>query len=483
MAYLRARDFGIDPASEDCTQGFQRLSLALEAPHSEPHVVELEPAIYKIAQRNRLADPRPDAARWPFDLKHVHHVTIEGRGAEIRNTGNRYTVYSGEGGRWEYPYGGLRLFRCGAIVVRDLTFDGGSGALIKGPSPLLVDAHGVALYGCTDVSLERVTARGHALDGFSLQRATMGPDEPSVHCTNIVLRECVADLNERNAISLTGARDCLFDRCRFTRTGVSPYSRTGPQVFPGAGVSIEPEGEATTPADFPRIVKQGRLEFRSCYVGGNRTRTVVCHHAGNEDVRFLQCVLEGGMSGSAETAIGSPGTLVQGCVVRTHELRLSNTSADDRGLSFIDNVVEIPPHGYMVTVYDQTPGLCERLTIERNTFISRGYRALQLCAKRSRFVDNVVWLSKTAYNPRIPIHSSIHDASDTVILRNHWRTDLTSAEGQFAFGHERSAPTREDLYEGSLGVWGTEEPRSGRSVGGPAGPSAISSDREAVGRD
>ncbi|WP_176705924.1 right-handed parallel beta-helix repeat-containing protein [Paenibacillus hemerocallicola] len=170
----------------------------------------------------------------------------------------------------------------------------GNGAVFrmnKSAYPAGEQAHIFDIGGSDNVTIEQVNANDSGGDGFYIgnYQAT------NSYCRNIVLRDCRADNNRRQGLSVISVDGLLVENCTFTNT-----IGTNPQ----AGVDIEPNG----PTD--RLKK---IRLINCVSEGNKGRGFVSMikklSTASEriDIIFQNCVSRNNAFGFA-TVYGKDGT-------------------------------------------------------------------------------------------------------------------------------------------------------------------------------
>ncbi|MEF3306045.1 right-handed parallel beta-helix repeat-containing protein [Paenibacillus sp. GYB003] len=228
----------------------------------------------------------------------------------------------------------------------------GNGAVLKMNKAAYASgeqAHIFDISGSENVTIERISANDSGGDGFYVGNY----EAAQPYCKNITLRDCTANNNRRQGLSIISVDGFLADRCRFTNT-------TG--TAPKSGVDIEPNNN--TGAD---VLK--RIRFVGCVADGNVGRgfLVSLHRmtAANErvDITFENCRTRGNSFGSSVNYGGDGARAVKGevkfidCVAEYEQYAgysvLSNSSESVR-TTFVRckaincNTVNAPedPYGY-----------------------------------------------------------------------------------------------------------------------------------------
>lgn len=133
----------------------------------------------------------------------------------------------------------INLVDCDDVTVSNLVLDGNQDKLIIGghwgDTGIQLRAVGLNLDGVTRATIQHVTSRSHGLDGFYIR--TRGRESVDGAWAGITFRDCHADRNGRQGLSITGGRGMLFENCTFTNTGQGRISS-----LPQAGIDIEPNG-------------------------------------------------------------------------------------------------------------------------------------------------------------------------------------------------------------------------------------------------
>ncbi|WP_158606412.1 right-handed parallel beta-helix repeat-containing protein [Paenibacillus ginsengarvi] len=140
----------------------------------------------------------------------------------------------------------LRLKMVENVVIR------GNGATLRMNKAAYTSgeqAHCVDISGSRNVVIENLNCNDSGGDGFyvGVYEVTAGYGA----CKDIILRDCLADNNRRQGLSVISADGLLVENCRFTNT-----KGTAPE----AGVDLEPNGQSQP---------LRRIRFKNCLAEGN----------------------------------------------------------------------------------------------------------------------------------------------------------------------------------------------------------------------
>lgn len=172
----------------------------------------------------------------------------------------------------------------------------GNGATLQMNKPAYSSgeqAHIFDISGSENIVIEGIQANDSGGDGFYI--GNYEASQP--YCKDVVLRDCVANNNRRQGLSVISADGLLVERCRFTNT-------TG--TAPKSGVDIEPNNNSGQD-----VLK--KIRFVDCVAEGNVGRgfLVTLHRmtAANErvDITFEHCRTKGNSFGSSVN-YGAEGT-------------------------------------------------------------------------------------------------------------------------------------------------------------------------------
>lgn len=144
-------------------------------------------------------------------------------------------------------------------------------------------AHCVDISGSRNVVIERLNCNDSGGDGFYVGAYDVTADFGS--CKDIILRDCVADNNRRQGLSVISVDGLLVENCRFTNTnGTAPES----------GVDIEPNrrSEPLRRIRFVNCLSQGNAGtgFLTALLHPTRTSPLI-------DITFEGCITRGNLYG------------------------------------------------------------------------------------------------------------------------------------------------------------------------------------------
>jgi len=169
-------------------------------------------------------------------------------------------------------------------------------------------AHCIDISGSRNVVIENLNCNDSGGDGFYVGEYEVFNESP--FCQNIVLRNCAADNNRRQGLSVISVDGLLVENCRFTNTkGTAPES----------GVDLEPNRQSQPLRNirFVGCVSENNagqgfltvfhntksqsptvdITFQNCLTRGNLYGYVVNNggegaNAGRGEVRYIDCVAE-----------------------------------------------------------------------------------------------------------------------------------------------------------------------------------------------
>lgn len=190
----------------------------------------------------------------------------------------------------------------------------------------------LALRGVKNVLVEGLRAESSGGDGFYVSGNSVRR-----WAEDVTLRNCAAEDNHRQGISVISAVNLLIDNCRFASTG---------GTAPEAGIDIEPDTEEE---------RVSNIVVRNSIFENNRGHNILIHLAnltrrsGPVTIRFENClarVTEAGAGGHAGIAVGGlrkggPEGLIEfaGCVTEQtgrDSVRIYDKSAEAAKLRFAD---------------------------------------------------------------------------------------------------------------------------------------------------
>jgi hypothetical protein len=192
-------------------------------------------------------------------------LTIEGNGAAISAKGDFF-----RDARTTRGLAGLRFEDCSNVQIRDIQLIGNVQLMTRSPALAEAATHGLLFGGCSDVTIDGVTARHFASDGLYIRESMAGNAAPYRASRRFTVRNSRFLHNARQGLSVIQLRDAVFDGCEFSYTGyIDAQSNVGPYGHhsPSAGVDIEPN--ATPYTARPVDVLTGNLTLRNCRMIGN----------------------------------------------------------------------------------------------------------------------------------------------------------------------------------------------------------------------
>jgi hypothetical protein len=241
----------------------------------------------------------------------------------------------------------------------------GNGATLQMNKPVYntgEQAHIFDISGSENIVIDSIHANDSGGDGFYI--GNYEASQP--YCKDVVLRDCVANNNRRQGLSVISVDGLLVERCRFTNT-------TG--TAPKSGVDIEPNNNSGQD-----VLK--KIRFVDCVAEGNVGRgfLVTLHRmtAANErvDITFEHCRTKSNSFGSSVNYGAEGANAVKGevkfidCMAEKEQyagFSVLSSSPESIKVSFIRcravncNTVNAPedPYGYgssfIVTTVPQFP--------------------------------------------------------------------------------------------------------------------------------
>lgn len=193
-------------------------------------------------------------------------LTIDGNGATIAVKGDFYRDQPST-----RSLAGLVFEDCQNVTVRNLELNGNVNRTTRASSLPEAPSHGLIFGGCSDVSIDQITARQFAGDGLYI-RESLQERPGGIHAASrrFTVRNSRFLFNARQGVSVIQLRGGIFDNCDFSYTGYIDAAQTlGPYGFhaPGAGVDVEPNQTPLTAK--PVDVLTGDILFRNCRMVGN----------------------------------------------------------------------------------------------------------------------------------------------------------------------------------------------------------------------
>lgn len=200
----------------------------------------------------------------------------------------------------------LRLKMVENVVIR------GNGATLRMNKAAYTSgeqAHCVDISGSRDVVIENLNCNDSGGDGFyvGVYEVTAGHGP----CRDIILRDCSADNNRRQGLSVISVDGLLVENCRFTNTnGTAPES----------GVDLEPNGQSEP---------LRRIRFMNCLAKGNAGSGFLTallkptRLSPLIDVTFEGCTTRGNLYGFVINSAGEGAKAPQG------EIRMIGCTAEE----------------------------------------------------------------------------------------------------------------------------------------------------------
>ena len=116
------------------------------------------------------------------------------------------------------------------VDAANVTIRGNGGAIVMNGAEYTSgeQRHAMIIQGSSGVTIERLTAYGSGGDGFYI-----GAGYKHAFSENIELRQCLADHNRRNGLSIVSGKNVTIDGGEFRETG---------GTLPESGIDVEPNG-------------------------------------------------------------------------------------------------------------------------------------------------------------------------------------------------------------------------------------------------
>jgi hypothetical protein len=268
---------------------------------------------------NRYVTAANGVANLTFDR--CDGLTIEGNGATIAVKGDFHRDRQSTRG-----LAGLVFEDCKNVTLRNVELIGNVSRTTRLKSLSEAPSHGLIFGGCSDVSIDGITARHFAGDGLYIRHSRLpGPSGARAACRRFNVRNSRFLFNARQGLSVIQLRGGLFDNCDFSYTGYVDRRGTRGSYgshSPSAGVDVEPN---RTPLSAEAMdLLTGDIMFRGCrMVGNGGSAFVACKAARGEHflelVRLEACHLEcnDGRSGGRDGFIFDvPGGSVADCTLQ-----------------------------------------------------------------------------------------------------------------------------------------------------------------------
>jgi len=192
-------------------------------------------------------------------------LTIEGNGAAISTKGDYF-----RDARTTRGLTGLRFEDCSNVQISNIELIGNVQRTTRAAGVTEAATHGLIFGGCSDVTIDGVTARHFAADGLYIRESMVGTAARYPASRRFTVRNSRFLYNARQGLSVIQLRDATFEGCEFSYTGyVDARSNAGAygNHAPSAGVDIEPNATPTTAR--PVDVLTGNINFRHCRMVGN----------------------------------------------------------------------------------------------------------------------------------------------------------------------------------------------------------------------
>lgn len=245
-------------------------------------------------------------------------LIIEGNGAAISTKGDFFRDV-----RTTRGLTGLRFEDCSNVQLNSLQLIGNVQRTTRPVGLTEAPTHGLTFGGCSDVTLDGVTARHFAGDGLYIRESMVATGGRYRASRRFTVRNSRFLFNARQGLSVIQLRDALFDGCDFSYTGyVDSQSSAGAYGHhaPAAGVDIEPNATPVTPR--PVDVLTGNIRLRNCRMIGNLGSALSAMQVRGIEATIENIIVEGctlETSGSSPSRYGLifdvPGGAITGCTI------------------------------------------------------------------------------------------------------------------------------------------------------------------------
>ncbi|RKN84304.1 right-handed parallel beta-helix repeat-containing protein [Paenibacillus ginsengarvi] len=259
-------------------------------------------------------------------------------------------------------------------------------------------AHCIDISGSRNVVIEQLNCNDSGGDGFYIGNyevvSGVGP------CKNIVLRDCSADNNRRQGLSVISVEDLLVDHCRFTNT-----KGTAPE----AGVDIEPNGQSEYLRNirFINCVSENNagdgfitclmkttsktpiidITFQSCRTKGNRYGYEI--NLGGEgvnaergEVRYIDCIAEEA-NASGFWDISNSAESVRRSYIRCRAINCNTTMQPDSIYGFSSSFVITCADSQVRTVVGNAEYIdCQSIDNRQTPLIKHGFALKKRTAQK-----------------------------------------------------------------------------------------------------
>jgi hypothetical protein len=411
----------------DDYEAFQRMAAAVNS--TGGGTVTLRPG--RTYFLNRFI--RPNNGITDVIFRGCSGLTIKGNGAAISTKGDFF-----RDARTTRGLAGLRFEDCSNVQIRNVELIGNVQRMTRAAGLGESATHGLVFDGCSDVTIDGVTARHFASDGLYIT-ASSQPDRSGARKASrrFNVRNSRFLFNARQGLTVIQLRGGVFENCDFGFSGyIDDQSARGSygEHNPGASVDIEPNASPYTAR--PVDVITGELHFTKCRMTGSYGGTFLAAQYANcarsiEKITLDACELDC----NALQRVGRYGFIfdVQDGFVTNCVLRMYNKTAfvgwypaNDAQVTFQSNTVYGGKFagGNPVFVLKPTRGAP---LIEGNRFIGQARADSSPNSWMARFDnplatvrDNLFILTSEAFGrdrPAPPIYMNV-----AVADRNSYRT-------------------------------------------------------------
>jgi len=303
-------------------------------------------------------------------------LTIDGNGAVISTKGD--FIRDGPTTR---GLAGLRFEDCSNVQIQNVELIGNVQRMTRAAGLGESATHGLVFGGCSDVTIDGVTARHFACDGLYITASSHGDQSGTRKASRrFNVRNSKFMFNARQGLTVTQLRGGVFENCDFGFSGYiddqSAKAAYGAHS-PAAGVDVEPNASPLTA--HPVDVMTGDLHFRNCRMVGSYGGTFLAGQYANcaksiEKITLESCELNCNSiqrAGHYGFIFDVDEGLVSHCTLRMYNKTafVGWYPASDAQVTFRDNTVsgDGSAAGNPVFVLRPTRG---RPVIEGNRFIA-----------------------------------------------------------------------------------------------------------------
>ncbi|MEO8454694.1 MAG: right-handed parallel beta-helix repeat-containing protein [Sphingomicrobium sp.] len=245
-------------------------------------------------------------------------LIIEGNGAAISTKGDFFRDE-----RTTRGLAGLRFEDCSNVQLRNLQLIGNVQRTTRPATLTEAPTHGLTFGGCSDVTLDGVTARHFAADGLYIRESMVATGGRYRASRRFTVRNSRFLFNARQGLSVIQLRDATFDGCDFSYTGyIDAQSNAGAygNHAPSAGVDIEPNYTPSTRRAVDFLT--GNINLRECRMMGNLGGALLAAEVHGTEPTMENVTIEACMMRASDVSplrygmiFDAPGGVVTGCTL------------------------------------------------------------------------------------------------------------------------------------------------------------------------